>query len=206
MWTEPPPAMSNRTTTQSPNLGGNKSSDMLARLNFVRPAVALCLVLVASCTTETRQGDTTVFAFALWIPALVLLVGLLAFVIGLILRRRAAGYSWPLMIMGLSACVILVPGLFLDGATINQDRFTLHTGLWFAPVAHEVHFKELTSIELTRETTRSGQGTNTTEYIVCNFKSGGSEKIPVGDLMRSGPTARTLQVARKQGIPVIDNW
>ena len=109
------------------------------------------------------------------------------------------------MILGPLACLVLAPGMFLDKVTVNPERFTLHTGFWFAPTLHEVRFADLSRVDLIAEEKASRRGTRMSYYLLCHRKSGASEKVPVGDLMKRGAAAKILQTAKAQGVPVVDN-
>jgi hypothetical protein len=178
--------------------------------NHSRFAVVLILAfaavcLIPGCTTEKVDGDTTVFSFVLWVPLIVLLAGVIAFFAGVLMRRNSARWGWGLMIFGPILCLLLAPGLFLDKATVNQDRFTLRTGFWFAPTIHDVRFADLSGIDLIAEERASRRGRRTSYFLLCHRKSGQSEKVPVGDLMKRGAAAKILETAKQLGVPIADH-
>lgn len=170
-------------------------------VRWTTPFVGM-LCIINGCTVESQSGDTTIYSFALWLPGIVLLGSVTAFFAGLAIRRESPYWGWLLIVVSAVACVLFAPNLFLDKATVNKDRFTLRTGFWFAPTVHDVRFADLSQIELVGEERMTRHGKKTSYYLVCYRKSGGSEKVPVGDLMKRGPSARILSTAREQGVSV----
>ncbi len=166
-------------------------------------ALGAVACLISGCTTETRDGDTTSFSFALWVPGLVILSGALVFLVGLLVRNKSSRWGWGLMIVGPFVLLVLAPGLFLDKATVNQDRFTLRTGIWFAPSNYEVHFPDLAQIELVEEERTTRRGPKTSYFLLCHRKKGDSLKVHVGDLMKAGAADKILQTAKELGIPIL---
>jgi hypothetical protein len=118
------------------------------------------------------------------------------------LLRKRSNLGWVLIIGGPLALAILVPAFFLDRVTVNPERFRLVTGFWFAPTVHDVRFDDLSAIEVIGEERHTRSGTRMSYYLLCHRKTGGAEKVPVGDLMKQGATDRILQVARGKGIHV----
>jgi hypothetical protein len=109
------------------------------------------------------------------------------------------------MTAGLAVALLVAPGFFLDRSTVSSSGFTLPTGFWFAPTVFDIAFADLSRIELLAEQETDARGvTSTSRYLVCYRKAGGSEKVPFGDLMNAGTTARILEKARERGITVVD--
>jgi hypothetical protein len=175
-----------------------------AILRWIRPAIAIVLLSAAGCTTETAEGNRFTYTFALWVPISVLLLGLVVSFAGWFVRLWKTFWGWVMIVMGPLLVVVVVPNLFIDSAVVDPEHFTLRTGLWFAPRHHNIRFADLTRLEMTSETRRGRRGTSTSYYFVCHFKNGGNEKVPLGDLMRNGPSDRILQMVHGRGIPVID--
>ncbi len=168
--------------------------------------ILLCALAcaVSGCVNASRDGDTMVFTFAAWVPGLVFVAGAVALAAGIALRSKATGWAWVLMIGGPLASLVFAPGLYSDKATVDKEHFTLRTGFWFAPTVHDVSFSELSRIELTGESRMTRRGRRTSYYLLCHRKTGGSEKVPVGDLMKQGAAAAILGQAEELGISVID--
>ena len=168
---------------------------------LVFPAFLLCLT---GCTTERVTGDSTVYTFAWWVPALVLLGSILAMGVGILLSNHIARLGWGLMIGGLTLLVLLVPGLFLDYVLIDGEHLELRTGLWFMPTYREVRFADLRQVDIVAKSRMSRSGVSTNYSLECQVRLGHVEQIPIGDLMRGGPADHFLEVVRGRGIPVVD--
>jgi hypothetical protein len=194
--------------SDTPDLIGYERGSKMTGKNLFPTLGRLCLVAalggMAGCTVEKVEGNVTTFTFAPWVPALVFLGGVGAIPAGWLLRRWSPRWGWTLLILGPVGLVIVAPGLLLDHVTVDDRHFSLRTGFWFAPTVHEVHFSNLTRIEIVGETqtTRGGQRTN--YYLLCYRKSGGADKVPIGDLMKQGAVIRVLESAKAQGIPIAD--
>lgn len=174
------------------------------RSTVSRLTVAAILGASCGCAEERVVGDTTVFTFALWVPALVFLACVVATVAGWFLRKKSTRWGWILLIAGPLAGAVVAPGLLLDKVTVNDERFTLHTGFWFAPTAHQVRYGDLSVIEFMAEERRSRRGKRTSYYLLCHKKSGETERVPVGTLMQEGAVIKILDKAVERGVPVYD--
>ena len=174
----------------------------------LRLSILFACVLCATngCVKETLDGDTSVFAFEWWVPWTVLFGGIVGFVAAVLIRNWASRWGWGLMIVAPLIMAFIVPGLFIDHVSVNDQRFTLHTGFWFMPTVHEVPFAELSQIDLTQEERKTRRGTSTSYYLVCHRKSGGIDKVPVGDLMKRGPAEKIISIANAHGIPIVGQW
>jgi len=174
-------------------------SHSTVRLSFV----ALLLLTFAGCTSERVDGDTTIFTFAWWLPTLVMAAGALSFGIGVLLRENRIG--WVLIIVGPIAAIFFGPSLWNDKVTLNRERFTQRTGLWFAPKVHDVAFADITSIDLTSESRRTRRGRSTSYYMVCHCRTGQDATVSINDLMKQGAAAKILDVASSYGIAINDH-
>ncbi len=73
----------------------------------------------------------------------------------------------------------------------------------FSPTRFDIKWDNVTSIEGTSEERRDRRGRKSTSYYLnFNLKSGGSEKVSVGDLMKKGAAQKLLVVAARKNIPV----
>lgn len=87
---------------------------------------------------------------------------------------------------------------------MDDQHFSLRTGLWFTPTVHDVPFEALSQIDIVSEK-RTGRGGEREEYyLLCHRKTGGAEKVPVGDLMGQGAAAKILETAKRRGVPIVD--
>ena len=112
----------------------------------------LLLLLLCGCTRKWDEAGTTHYSFELWV-AIVSLLGCMASIpAGWLLRAISERLGYGILIAGVAGLVLLAPSLFTDHVTLNDEGFTLRTGLWMAPTLHDVKFRELSAIELTSKT------------------------------------------------------
>lgn len=161
------------------------------------------LVGLTGCVTETPVAGGARFAYEWWAPVGATaagLVGLLAAVLLFLRRSVRSGFIAPAVgLVGLA----VGPGLFLERAVVTDDRFELHSGLWFMPNRHTVRWDEVQAVEGVAEERTGRRGRKSTSFkLVFTKKGGGTEAVPVGDLMKRGPFQRVLVTAAGKGIPV----
>jgi hypothetical protein len=164
-------------------------------------AAAPCLAL-CGCVSETPTGTGSTFKFEWWIPTLITVVALLGLIAGVLMIKRRKGGGWVFALAGVFG-LIFGTGMFMDRAVVDDDHLDLHTGIIFTPTKHTVRFDDVVAIVGTAEEKAGRRGRTTTSYYL-NFqlKSGGVQKVPLGDLMKNGAAAKVLAVAQKRGIPV----
>lgn len=170
---------------------------------LLAPLAAVAL-LTAGCVTESRDGDTTVVAFAPWVGLLAILGGLAAVPVGLLARRWKPFLGWALVVLGPVGLVVLAPGLFLDRVTVSPEKFTLWTGFWFSPTVHEVRYDGLSEVAITAEERTGRRGRKSVSYYLECRGKGGAQKVPVGDLMKEGGLKHILDMADRKDIPIVD--
>lgn len=166
-------------------------------------AVGLVAVL-AGCTNNRTEGSATIVTFEWWLPALIIVAGLVAIPVGLFVRKKSF-YGWILLIGGPIAAVVFGPGFALDKVTVTPEAFHLRTGFWFSPTVREVKFADLSSVVITKTETRGRRGRKNVSYdLKCTKKSGGQEVIPLGTLMEEGGAEAFAKAAIASGVPIVD--
>ncbi len=169
-----------------------------------RMATLAGLTLLAGCVKEMPVAGGSAFTFELWVPAGLVVAGLVGLAIGaLLLKRRRWIAGIVVGLLGLFGLVVFGPGLFQDKVTVTDERFELTVGFWFAPTVHRISLADGAGIEGTAEEKTGRRGRKTTDFkVVFKQTSGPSETVPVGDLMKRGAYNRLLEVAGQKGIPV----
>jgi hypothetical protein len=176
---------------------------------------AICVLCATwGDTTDSQEGDATAFHYPYWTPGLVLLGGIAAFLTGLLLRKMIPRWGWVLrlgwmlMIVGPVACAVLAPSLLMQKVAVNNEGFSIRRGIWFAPTVQTVRYGDLRGIEMVAETHRDRYGRLFTTYnLICHRKTGGSEIVPGGTLVKEGGAAYMIvQTAGAQGIPISGKW
>lgn len=175
--------------------------------HFYRPTVRFALLAplalaLTGCVTEKVDGETTIFTFAWWLPLLILAGGVLAAVVGVLIRQNR--YGWVLIIGGPIAAIFFAPSLWNDKVTLDQEHFTQRTGIWFMPQQHDIRFADLSGIDLISESRRTRRGRSTSLYMLCHRTTGEDAKIPINDLMKRGAAASILAEAAAHGVLIND--
>jgi hypothetical protein len=176
------------------------------RSRFSRVLLACAVAnLVAGCTAEYQQGDTSVFTFTVWIPALLLGIGCAAFLIGLFVVMKSYGrWGWALIVIAPLVTIIFAPSMLIERTAVSPRGFSHRTGMWFASRFQEVAFAELNEIELTLEKEPARRRERFDLFLVCHRKTGGNEKVLVNDVMKEGALAKIIDAAANAGVTVID--
>lgn len=161
------------------------------------------LLLSTGCVKESVDGTTFRYTFESWVSLGALAGGIVAIPLGLVLRNKIARLGWALIIGGPVLLILLVPGLFRDEVVVTLEGFQLRTGIWFCPTNHDVSFADVSGITIDQYATRGRRGRrgNNMDLLIRN-STGGTERVPVGDLMKRGGLAKILEVAKSRSIPI----
>ncbi len=165
-------------------------------------ALGLLALGLAGCVSRTQDGDATLFRFEAWVPVSAGVGAVVGTAAGVLLRRGVPRLGWPLLLLGPLALVCLVPGLAMDNVRVTPKDFRLEVGFWFSRNIHEVKFENVSAMQIVVEEKWSGRRRSKSTYLVCQLKSGGADKVPVGDIMKNGGLAAILDQAQSRGIPV----
>lgn len=147
---------------------------------------SLGCVLLAGCYKKEIQDGAIVFSFQPWVPMLIIVAGVVAVPVGIVLYRNNARF-WGAccLVLGPLAAVVVAPGMFLDRVSVGPDGFYSRHGFWFSPTTHHIRYDDLAQVRVTVEEHRGRRGRRTYSYFFdCYFKSGGQERVPLGDIMR----------------------
>jgi hypothetical protein len=146
----------------------------------------LCLTVIAGCYRKASEDGGLVFSLQPWGPLLVVLAGLAAVPVGIVFfmrKRRLQGVC--LAIAGPIAVVAIAPTMFLDRVVVNRDGFCSRHGFWWNPTIHQVRYDELAQVRLSFEQRTGSRGRQEyTFYFDCSLKSGKTERVPLGDVIR----------------------
>jgi hypothetical protein len=145
----------------------------------------LAVILVAGiggCVRETTEGSARVFTYEAWVPLSVLLGGIVAAPAGWFLRGASARFGWALLVMGPVAAVFFAPSLFRDRAAVDDNLFTLRSGIWGLTAVHEVEIDDLKQIRIISEVSRGRRGSKRTNYyLLCERNDGTTAKVPMNN-------------------------
>lgn len=152
---------------------------------LLRVAVVGSLLAMVGCVEKSVKGNASVYGFSWWVGPAVLLVGLLAVPLGWVLRRVSRRLLVVGLIVGPVLLLLVAPGMFFDGVTVDDRHFEGRYGFWFAPTKFDVAYADTDHINLVtwQERTRRG-GTRTKQRLDCVARSGGTTTIQLGDLLK----------------------
>lgn len=164
---------------------------------------ALSLFLLAGCIDRSTEGKTSVYTYSLWLVVTALLGGMSLIYIGFSPQPgepRLRGYF--IIVLGLVLMAVAVPLLRGDRVEVDTEHFTSISGPLWNRLHHDVHFKALREIriEVTEKVVRYQRGKN--YILVCRFKSGNEEKVPVGNLMQDA-VGQILGIAEQRRISLV---
>ncbi len=165
--------------------------------------VAASLCLITGCIDRSTSGNSVIYTFSLWILGAIVLGGLA--LIGICLTVKKKGWkTYVLMAVGLLVIVVGVPMMRSDRLEVDEQGFKSRHGLPWNPVEHNIRFDSLQEIRIQVTEKRVEQlGTTTESYaLFCLSKSGSSEEVPVGDLMKAA-LRQILDNARKKGVRLL---
>jgi hypothetical protein len=157
---------------------------LLPRRNYGRPVAAIVFLSVAGCYERRQSGEEAVYTFQWWVVLAVVAAGIALVVGGLLWTRRDRVRGIILAIAGVLAVAVGAPMFVLDRVTIGPDRLYLNTGYWFAPNRHEVHFSDVSRADVEAQVTPSRRGPKKSYFFIFHKKSGQTERVPIGDLMK----------------------
>jgi hypothetical protein len=165
-------------------------------------AVVGC-VAFTGCVSKSSAGNGNIYKFDWWLPTLVTLIGLGSLLLTVAFIAAQKGQN--ALIAGLVGLVMLLlgPPMFFAKAVVDDDHFELKSGMLFWGTSHNIKFSDMASITGVVEETRGRRGRkNTNFYAEIRLKSGGMEKVSVGDLMKNGAYTDLITKAAFKGIPV----
>jgi len=159
----------------------------------------------SGCVRESSDGETLTVSYQLWVPVSVLLGGLVAAPIGWILHKKSIRFGRSLLILGPLAAVFFAPSLFRDRAVLDDESFSLRTGIWGMTAVHEIEFDELNQVTITEEERRRRGRKSTNTYRFCSRKDGTNAKIPLNNQVSKSAAPILLERLAKFGVPIEDH-
>jgi hypothetical protein len=198
------PAGSAKAISFIAGVPGPMSCSLKKFLVLLMLAVLCCAT--TGCVRSMVDGSAATFSFDWWIPALVVVGGAAAFLLGLALVKSFARIGLTLIFLGPLSIFVLAPSVCRDQITVDPVQFTLRTGFWFKPTVRNVPFNAVSKLVLVRREQRQLLWTSYRYFIECHLRSGYWEQVPVSDLMKRGPAEIILHTAESHGIPIANHW
>ena len=165
---------------------------------------AMILLLIGGCVRVTDDGNRQVLDYELWVPFTVLLACLAVLPAGWFLQRASQRFGLGLMVVGLALLVILVPTLFRDKVTIDDQRVSTRTGLWFFGSAESVDFDNINRVVIAVVQSTDSKGRQQTgRCVVCEKKTGPAVRLSLGGMFDAA-LPYILKAAEKHGVRISD--
>lgn len=176
------------------------NQSQLRRLTCV--PLALLLLSLCGCTSESRQGDITVVHFQLWLPAMLFAIPVVVGAAGWAVRKQAK-WGLGMVILTSIATVFFAPNIFFDEFVVGPTHITRSGGFWFFPNRQTVAFNDVASIHVYKSVTIGRRGRRSTHYTIgCKMKDGQSKSMNVGDLLEWHGLDALINGARAHGVPI----
>jgi hypothetical protein len=158
---------------------------------------------VAGCIDRSQSGGTTVYTFASWVVCIPAVPGVALLAIGAFLVFGTKSYRWGglgLITLGVACLAFFMPMLSISRVEVDDEHFVSVHGLPWAMSRDEEKFDELATIEV-EETieTKNGVESGRSYALLCRRKSGQTNTVPIGDLMK-GASSDILTRAKKKEV------
>jgi hypothetical protein len=173
-------------------------------------ALATLPFILSGCIDKKIEGDSVTYSTALWVT-LALIFGGCALIFGsrFVPKRTDGWYRFSkrirlTMIFVGAACLYISLAAVNDRVIISPSGFTETTGLIGMSHVHEVRFKDLEKIEITKEVSGIGRNKTTNYFLVCYEKSGGIKKVPASSQSMQAAFGDIIRTLQGTGIPVFN--
>ena len=174
------------------------------RIGMVAAVIGLAL-FAGGCVDRDVSGDTVTYDYAWWVPVLSLVAALVAFPVGLVLRKRSGRFGWGLMIVAPILAILVFPAMLLDKVKVDSNHFETHYGFWFAPTKHNVRFDDLVELRLVtyQERTRRG-GRQTKQKFLCIYNSAAAKDTVQLNTLVKEAAEEIVRRAQAKGVTVTE--
>jgi hypothetical protein len=171
--------------------------------------VALCLSM-SGCVDKKINGDVTTFSIALWVTAALVLGGCSLIYGSRFVPKRSDGWFRFSKRIRLTMIFVGAASLYVslaavnDRVTLSPSGFTETTGLIGMSHAHEVRFKDIEKIEITKEVSGIGRNKTTNYFLLCYGKNGEVKKVPASSQSMQSAFPDIVRALHTAGIPVFN--
>ena len=163
--------------------------------------LAVSCLSASGCIAKTQDGDATVYHFEWWTWTACLAVGVALVGLGWMLRTRSFFKGWMMIIVGCLFGLAIAPGLAVESLIVDAEHFEIRRAPWFW--SYNLRFDDIRSIDLTSKQRWTKRGKRIDYNLVCIFRNGEREFVPVGDLL-SEALAEVFDQAKAKNIAVTD--
>jgi hypothetical protein len=155
------------------------------------------LCLLTGCVAVSADESSTRYHYQYWVPALILLGGLLSIPIGFFWRRSDWKIGWGLMTVVPIAAFLLVFTMGFEQVTVDEHGFEVQSGFFSEP--HSVKFDSVVSVRSVKEKT-GGRRSRVIDVLYFDLKDGGAERYPISSDVKTEASKDIIQRAKARGI------
>jgi len=98
----------------------------------------------------------------------------------------------------------MCPSAVNDRVTLSPSGFTETTGLIGMSHAHEVRFKDIEKIEITKEVSGIGRNKTTNYFLLCYGKNGDFKQVPASSKSMQSAIGEIIRAIQAAGIPIFN--
>jgi hypothetical protein len=152
--------------------------------------------------TSSDSEAGTRFHYQLWIPICIFAGGLVVIPIGYLVRNAWDRIGWGLMILGPLAALGLAPTYFIERTVVDDKGFDAKYG-FYGIYSQRVEFESVKSIRIVEEE-MGGRRKRVSDVIYFDLKSGGSERLILGNELNREAGKQILKKAADRKIPIAE--
>jgi hypothetical protein len=164
---------------------------LLLRVSFLGLCLLSGCVAISAGETETR------YHYQYWVPALILLGGLVSIPIGFFWRRSDWKIGWGLMTVVPLAAILLVFTMGFEQVTVDKHGFEVQSGFFGEP--QSVKFDSVTSVRVVKEKT-SGRRARVIDVLYFDLKDGGAERFAISGDVKTEASKDIISRVKERGI------
>lgn len=167
-------------------------------------ALAVLAIGLAGCTQKAADASGVTCTYQWWVGPVGLLIGIAA--VGLGWANRAGGWRAVLfLVIAALGTLTFAPFGFFDKVIVDNAHLETRWGFWCFPTTHNIRFDDVSSVQLTSETSHSRRGRRTSYHLVFQLKSGKSEKLSADNSLMQEAADDVLAQLQQRQIPVVDH-
>ncbi len=177
----------------------------MRRASFSYAFAALLLATASGCVRESSDGSSHAFSYQFWLPLIIMLGGIVAMPAGWFLRSVSGRLGFGLLILGPIGALGFAPSLFLESTKVDQDAFTVRSGIWGMTACHCVKYDDVRQVRIVAEQVRGRRGSKRTNYyLVCERKDGGTDKVGINNDVTESAAPHILQQMTDHNVPIVN--
>lgn len=164
-------------------------------------AAALGCLALAGCVARTEGAEGVTVRYQWWVPALLLVGGIVAVPAGWWLRRRVARLGWAMLILGPVSALLFAPSLLAERVRVTQTGFSVNSGIWGMTANLEVPFDSVTRCRIAQEKT-TGRRPRAVEVLYFSLQGGRTERLELNNDIKIDGGQEIVNALEDRDVPV----